>query len=171
MAAQFKLDLPHGLGMRPARAADAGFLEALHHSTRNDLRLIDGEPDFIESLVEMQHRAQTVGYGDQFPEAMYFIVEKLGESVGRVVVHFGRAEIRIVDLALIPAARGLGFGAGIIKSMQMAAAQVGAPLTLAVMRFRPKLRQLYASLGFQIAQASPMADLMVWFPPAMRAAG
>ena len=56
-----KLTIPDGLYLRPSTAADKPFLEKLHHSTRQDLQFIDGEQDFIESIVEMQFKAQTPG--------------------------------------------------------------------------------------------------------------
>lgn len=164
--AAVNIKIPDGFSMRLARPSDNVFLESLHNSTRDDLRLIDGEPEFIESLIEMQFKAQTQGYGDQFPNAMYLIVEKLGERVGHVAVDFGHNEVRIIDIALIRAARGKGYGAAILKSMQMTAAKVGAPLTLTVLRSNPRAAQLYFSLGFKVEQSDAIADLMVWYPTA-----
>ena len=76
-----KLNIPHGLSIRPSTPADRGFIENLFRTTRDDLRLIDAEPDFIETLIEQQFNAQTTGYGDQFPNAMYFIIEKQGQPI------------------------------------------------------------------------------------------
>ena len=82
-----KLTSSNELGMRPARPSDSGFIESLYRSTREDLRLVDAEDDFIEALITMQQQAQTVGYGNLFPNAMTFIVEKQGEPIGRVMVY------------------------------------------------------------------------------------
>ncbi|MFC1750245.1 GNAT family N-acetyltransferase [Pseudomonadota bacterium] len=159
-----KLNLPDGLYMRPARDSDNPFIEQLYKTTRDDLRMADGESGFIEELIDMQHRAQTVGYGDKFPNAMYFIIEKHNERVGRVVVDFGPNEIRIVDLALLPKARGLGFGKGIIQSLQTASASAGAPLLLSVENINVGAKRLYASLGFQLEESSEIYDLLIWYP-------
>lgn len=164
--ASVNIPIPDGFSMRPSRPSDKVFLESLYNSTRDDLRLIDAEPELIEALIEMQFMAQAQGYGDQYPNAMYFIVEKLGERVGRVAVDFGYNEVRVIDIALVRAARGLGYGAAILKSMQMAAAKVGAPLTLTVLRSNPKAAQFYFSMGFRVEQSGPMADLMAWYPTA-----
>jgi len=159
-----KLNLPDGLYMRPACGSDKGFIETLYKTTRDDLRMIDAEDDYIEELIDMQHQAQTIGYGDKFPNAMYFIVEKHNESVGRVVVDFGPNEIRVVDIALIPKARGKGFGKGVIQSIQMAATSTRVPLLLAVEHANLSARQLYASLGFQLEERSDLHDLLIWYP-------
>lgn len=159
-----KLNLPEGLHMRPARDDDKAFIASLYRSTRHDLRLADAEQDYIETLIDMQHHAQTVGYGEKFPNAMYFIVEKHNEKVGRVVVDFGPNEIRIVDIALLPAARGHGFGKGIVQSLQAASASTRVPLLLVVERLNVGARQLYAGLGFQLAERDDLHDLLIWYP-------
>ena len=158
------LRLPDGLDIRPARDSDRPFIESLYHTTRDDLRLIDAESDFIESLIEQQQHAQTVGYGDQFPNAMYFIIEKQGERVGRVVIDFGHNEIRIVDIALIPEARGRGYGSGVLRALKHAAKSVCAPLVLSVHRQNPAARRLYEQEGFRLEQSDQMNDQMIWYP-------
>jgi GNAT superfamily N-acetyltransferase len=159
-----KLQIPEGLGMRPARPSDSGFLEALHRSTRDDLRLIDAEDDFIEALIDMQRRAQTEGYGSDFPDAMHFVIEKRGEAIGRAVVDFGHNEVRLVDLAFIPKARGKGFGRAILQGLQRAATQVRAPLALTVMQGNLPALRLYAGLGFQPEEVNAAYVRMVWYP-------
>lgn len=86
-----------------------------------------GEQDYIESIVEMQFKAQTQGYGDQFPNAMYFIIEKHHEPIGKA-----HNEVRLIDIAFIPQARGQGVGKTVVQSFQSAAAQCGVPLVLTV---------------------------------------
>ena len=158
------LNLPDGLGIRPARDGDKPFIEALFKSTRDDLRMIDAENDFIETLIEQQHHAQTVGYGEQFPNAMYFIIEKQNERIGRIVIDFGPNEIRIVDVAFIPQARNRGYGAGVIRALKHAAGSAGAPLVLTVNRINSAARTLYYKEGFRVEQCNEMTELMAWYP-------
>ncbi len=158
------LNLPYGMSMRPAMAADGPFVESLYKSTRDDLKTIDAEAGFIEELIEQQYHAQTVGYGEKFPNAMYFVVEKVNQKIGRVVVDFGPNEVRVVDIALIPTARNQGFGQGIIKSLQYAAASSGAPLTLTVAAGNIAATRLYAKMGFQPIEESPTYNLLAWYP-------
>lgn len=159
-----KLNLPDGLYMRPAGDSDKLFIESLYKKNREDLRMIDAEKDFIEELIDTQYHAQTVGYGDKFPNAMYFIIEKHNERVGRVVVDFGPNEIRLVDIALLPAAQGKGFGKGVIQALQSAARQVMTPLTLSVSKTNLAAIGLYAQLGFKVAESSDSYDFLIWYP-------
>jgi ribosomal protein S18 acetylase RimI-like enzyme len=152
------------LRIRPARPEDSGFVEALYRSTRQDLLVVDAEADFIEDLVGMQYRAQITGYGEMFPDAMYFVVECMSAPIGRVVVDFGSNEVHLVDIALIPEARGQGYGTQILRILQRAAAQTRAPLTLTVSRTNPRARQVYLALGFRVEQGDAMVECMVWYP-------
>jgi len=161
------IPMPAGMRMRPQRESDALFAATLYNATRDDLRLVDGEDDFIEELIEMQFRAQREGYGAQFPNAMYFIVEAHNEPIGRVAVDFGSNEVRLIDIALIPGARNKGYGTGAIRSLQMAAAKVMTPLTLSVLLGNPQAMQLYINLGFRIEQQTESHALMVWYPQAL----
>ncbi|MEO5374715.1 MAG: GNAT family N-acetyltransferase [Alphaproteobacteria bacterium] len=156
--------LSQGLLMRPSRPSDADFLAALHRSTRADLWMVDAERDFIETLIEQQQKFQTIGYGDAYPNALYFVIERLGERVGRVAIDFDYDEVRILDIAFIPAVHGLGYGTAILRDLQGIATRVGAPLTLSVMRGNGRAAQFYLALGFKVAQRLPLVDVMVWLP-------
>lgn len=155
---------PKGLHIRPSRAADKAFLEKLHHAVRNDLQFIDGDKDQIEAIIEMQFCAQNEGYGDQFPNAMYFIIEKHHQPIGKATVDFGPNEIRLIDIAFLPEARGHGFGRAIVQSFQVCSANAGAPLTLSVAQTNLAAKRLYLSLGFQIEQSQPPYDFLAWYP-------
>ena len=159
-------NLPDGLGLRPSNASDKPFIEALFNSTRDDLRLIDGEKEFVESIIEMQFRAQTQGYGDQFPNAMYFVIEKLGERIGRATLDFTGDVVHIVDIAFIPAARGRGYGTTIIGAVQQTAEQLRVPVLLSVLKGNLGARQLYAKMGFGHHDATEMYERLVWYPGA-----
>lgn len=158
------LKLQGNLAIRPARDEDHGFIENLYRSTREDLRLIDAEKDFIEELILMQHRAQVIGYSETYPNAFYFVVEQMGDRIGRIAVDFGHNEVHLLDIAFIPEARSKGFGASVIKALQHAAAQVMAPLTLSVHRSNPGAKRFYLALGFRVEQSETMVERMVWHP-------
>lgn len=156
--------LPHGLSIRPSRTSDKGFIENLYRATREDLRMLEGDAAFIESLIEQQMRAQQQGYGEQHPDAMYFIVELHAEPIGRLTVAMGPNEVRIVDLAFLPAAQGKGYGKGVIQALQMTAEKIPAPLSLLVLRTNTAALQLYLNLGFRAEQQNDTHLLMLWYP-------
>lgn len=162
------MSLPGGLSMRPMRESDNAFFETLYRSTRDDLRLLDAEEDFIEEFIGFQRRAQVEGYGGQYPNAMYFVAEHHGDRIGRIVLDFGQEEVRVVDIALIPAARGKGFGGQILQVVQLIAGKLKASVSLSVRFDNLAAKQLYLGLGFVVEEAGVPFERMVWRPPAIR---
>lgn len=156
--------MPDGLSIRPSNDRDKPFLVSLYNSTRDDLRYVEGSPDFIEELIEMQFKAQFEGYGDQFPNAFYFVIEKQQEKIGRIAVDFGHNEVRIIDIAFIKAARNKGFGSVVINALKLAAEQNSVPLTLTVNHSNTSAINLYQKLGFKVVENKLPYLLMMWFP-------
>jgi len=163
--------LGQGLRIRPSTSSDQIFLQQLHRSCRNDLLQIDADQEFIESIIALQFEAQGQGYGDQFPNALYFIVEKLNEPIGRVTLNFGETEVHLVDMAFIPAARGRGYGVEVIRALQQAATQSRAPLTLTVLSHNMPAKRLYQKLGFVVESVRLPHERMIWYPAVMSMAG
>lgn len=168
---QGNMQFDSGLSLRPMVASDNAFIENLYRSTRDDLRLLDADEEFVDELIDSQRHAQTQGYGEMFPNAMYFVAEHHAERIGRVVLDFGHNEVRVVDIALIPAARGKGFAGQILRSVQKVASKVMAPVALTVRFDHVQAKQLYARLGFVVDAVQIPYERMVWYPPTPGAAG
>lgn len=158
------------LTIRGADSADQEFLKRLYASTRDDLRQMAADPAFIDSLIAMQQNMQLVGYRNMYPDAEYLVLEHDGEAVGRIVVNTGPDEMRLVDISLLPQARGKGFGTAVIRVLQQSSADKKLPLVLSVYRSNPQARRLYVALGFQPASGNEMAEQMIWNGTAMQSA-
>lgn len=154
------------LGLRPATAADAPFLEQLYRSTRPDLQQLDATPGQGTAVVAQQYAVLQSGIGASFPDALHFVVEDAAERIGTLVVDFGPDEVRLIHLALVPALRGRGYGRQLLQGLQQAAARTRAPLVVTVWRSNPRARALYLSLGFVVEEAHPVAERLAWYPPA-----
>lgn len=154
----------HGLVVRPSRASDGAFLQMLYHSARPDLQLIDGEREQVEAVIGQQFQIQEQGLGDHFPNAMHYVVEKLGTLIGALVTDFGHNEIRVLYLAFIPAARGKGYGRIVLQGVQQAAEQIRCPVATVVWANNPHARQHYLALGFQVEERDVAAERLVWYP-------
>ncbi|TJZ79162.1 GNAT family N-acetyltransferase [Chitiniphilus eburneus] len=158
--------LADGLTIRPARPSDEPFLAALYRSARPDLQLIDADPELIESVVAQQYQTLQTGAGTAYPNAMHYVIEKTAANIGALVVDFGPNEVRVIYLAFIPSARGLGFGRTVLQGVQQAARQVHCPVAAVVWRSNPRARQHYIALGFQVEEAGDTAERLVWYPTA-----
>lgn len=73
-----------------------------------------------------------------------------GADVGRLYVDRREREIRIVDIALLPEARGQGIGTALLGALIDESQAAGKPLTIHVERQNPALRW-YEGLGFRPA--------------------
>lgn len=152
------------LTVRPARPLDGPFLEGLYRTARPDLQLIDGDDEMIEQIVAQQFQVNERGMAEQFPEALHYVIEKLGTAIGALVTDFGHNEIRVLYLAFIPAARGKGHGRTVLQGVQQAAQRIRCPVSAVVWASNPAARQHYLALGFQVAEQVPAAERLVWYP-------
>lgn len=111
----------------------------------------------------MQFDAQHRFYQEQFPDADYQVIERGGESIGRVYAHRRDHEIRLIDIALVPAHRGGGLGRSLLEDLQEEAGEKGVPLRIHVEKNNPAMR-LYIRLGFRSIEDQGVYDLMEWSP-------
>ncbi|WP_183101236.1 GNAT family N-acetyltransferase, partial [Nocardioides pelophilus] len=124
--------VPDGVTLRPVTEADRPFLVALYATTRADLALLPVAGDQRDALVAMQFRAQDQHYRQLHPDASFDIVEVAGRPGGRLYVDRGTAEIRIIDISLLPEHRGAGIGAALIRGVQDQAAATCRTVSLHV---------------------------------------
>lgn len=127
-----------------------------------DLHSITAAPSFVASLIAMQQRLQAAAYHADFPGANYLLLERDGAPCGRIVVDAGALALRLVDIALLPEARGQGVGSHVLRGLQQCAARAGLPLRLAVHRGNSRARRLYLALGFQSSSCNEISEQMVY---------
>ena len=108
------------------------------------------------AFVEMQFDAQHASYQEHYAGAAFDVILVFGQPAGRLYVSRESDEIRIVDIALLPAYCNRGIGTTLLRGLQSEAAAAGKPLRIHVERFNPALR-LYERLGF-----TPIADRGVY---------
>ena len=96
--------------LRPATEGDRAFLVDLYAGTRGELALVDWDDTAKRAFVEHQFSAQDEHYRSNYPGATLDVIEVDGERAGRLYVHRGEDDIRIMDIAVAPAFRGRGIG-------------------------------------------------------------
>ncbi len=163
--------LPNGLSVRPARQGDQLFFQKLFRSTREDLQALNLPRDAIEQLLDMQETARNEGYGNAFPSAFEFVLEKAGDRVGRLLLSWGGNEARVVDLSFIPALRNQGLGTAVIAALQQAAGTAKLPLAVTVLRNNTSLKAALTLLGFVTDEGDVAAERMVWYPTRLEMGG
>ena len=99
----------------------------------------------------MQFDAQDAWWHENYVGASFDVILVDGEPAGRLYVHRGRSEIRIVDIALLPEHRGDGVGTRLLEDLFAEGDAGGKSVTIHVERMNPALR-LYERLGFLVAE-------------------
>jgi ribosomal protein S18 acetylase RimI-like enzyme len=146
--------------------ADLGFVAGLYASTRaEELAPTGWPPEAKLAFLLQQHDAQHRHYRNVYDGAEWLIVEQESHAIGRLYRVIWPAEIRIIDISLVPEARGRGIGAAILRDIQAEAEALGRSVTIHVEKNNPA-RSLYERLGFGVVEDKGVYDLMKWSAPA-----
>lgn len=152
------------IGFRDIAESDKEFLFELYASTRaEELALVDWPQAQKEDFLRMQFEAQHRFYEEQFADAHRWIIVEHGTDIGRLYVDRRDDEIRVIDIALLPAYRGRGIGTALLADILAEGERSGKPVRIHVERFNPALK-LYLRLGFRSTGDNGVYYLMEWKP-------
>lgn len=154
--------LPEPIALRPVGPDDQLFLDALYASSRPDLRHMNADAPFVDGLIRMQQRVQMVGFQQNFPDAQHWIVLRHEQSIGRLVLDVASTDVRLVDIVILPEARGGGVGTALLCAVQRFARDRGLGMSLAVLKNNTVARNLYARLGFVEHSSDMLFEHMLW---------
>ena len=136
--------------VRPITAGDLPFLAELYASTRaQEMAQVPWPPATIRAFLHDQFQLQHRHYQAQYPDASFELVLIDGAPAGRRYVGRGSKEICLIDLALLPACRGLGIGRSLMAELVEESDRTGLPLGLHVEMNNPVLAW-YQRLGFVV---------------------
>jgi ribosomal protein S18 acetylase RimI-like enzyme len=137
--------------LRPVCGDDREFLLDLYDSVRErELAHLPWDPGMRRAFIEQQFSAQDAHYREHYPGATLDVIEIDGEPAGRLYVHRGPSDIRIMDIALARAFRRRGIGSGLLRSLIAEAQESTRKLSIHVEMNNPA-RRLYERLGFRPA--------------------
>jgi ribosomal protein S18 acetylase RimI-like enzyme len=150
--------------LRPTKPADEPFLRDVYASTRADeLARVPWTDEQKRAFTDQQFTAQDAYYREHYRGATYDVILVDGKPAGRLYVARWADEIRIMDIAVLPAFRGAGAGTRLLESLQAEAAAGGKSLSIHVERFNRATR-LYERLGFRVVEDRDPYVFMEWRP-------
>lgn len=153
------------IAYRPAREDELDFLGAVYASTRTEeIAQAGWPPEMEQAFLKQQHEAQHAHYAVVYPEAERLVIERGGERIGRLYLQEWAGNVRIVDIALLPHARGGGIGEAIVRDVAADAWSRGRKVSIHVEIFNPAKR-LYERLGFTPVEDKGVYLLMEWSAP------
>ena len=154
-----------GTSLRQEEPQDEPFLIALYASTREaELARVPWTDAQKAEFLRSQFALQRSHYRTHYPDADFCIIETDRRPIGRLYVHRGAQEIRLMDIALLPAWRGCGIGGAYLQALLREAQAANLPVTLHVEPGNPA-RRLYLRAGFRRAAELGFYERLVWVPP------
>jgi ribosomal protein S18 acetylase RimI-like enzyme len=153
----------HVIARRAVTALDDAFLRTLYASTRDDLDVLGWTDEQRSGFCAGQWAAQRAAYRSAHPLARDEIVEVDGVAVGRLLVDATGGDVTVVDVALVPDARGHGVGSRLLGGVLEAARAQERRVTLYVLGSNPALL-LYLRLGFVVVGEQGLHLQMAWMP-------
>ncbi len=151
---------------RPVVEADRGFLRGLYAATREEeLAAAPWPVAAKEAFLDQQFAAQDHSYRANYPGAELLVILAGATPAGRLYLHARADEVRIMDIALLPAWRRRGLGTAILQAVLAHARSAGRSVSIHVESFNPAQR-LYARLGFRPVGRNDVYVLLEWRPGA-----
>lgn len=148
--------------LRPVQEEDETLLLEIYSSSRADeLALIPWDAAQKQAFLQMQFSAQQKHYRAYFPHATHEMILADGQPVGRLYVDRRDTEVRILDITLLPQARGRGIGTHILLNLMKEAEQRKKLCSIYVESFNRSLG-LFQRLGFVKKEESGASWLMEW---------
>lgn len=153
---------PSGIRLRPIVDADAAFLRDLYAASRsNEMALVDWPDDVKRQFLAEQFALQHRHYEKVYIGADFLLIEHGIDPIGRIYVYRSPSEIRLMDIALVPAWRGRGIGTALLEELMAEARATQSELTLHVEPDNPAQR-LYKRLGFRLIEQRGVYDFLGW---------
>jgi len=148
--------------LRPEREHDEAFLIDLYRSTRRDEMIRAGlDPRAMAPFLDSQFTLQRRHYRAHYPGCGFFVIVHERQPIGRIYVHPTPGDYRLVDISLLPRARGKGFGGQLIAALQAFAAARRSAVSLHVDPLN-RATELYKRFGFVIVDRESASWRMEW---------
>ncbi|MCG6118726.1 MAG: GNAT family N-acetyltransferase [Aquimonas sp.] len=143
---------PQALRLRLEHEADLPLLQALYASTRSDELERSGWPKAQQqAFIQQQFSAQRSHYRQHYPGAAFLVIEHDGTGIGRLYLHWGREELRLMEITLSPERRGQGIAGRLMTQLIAWTEARAVPITLHVEPFNPA-HAWYSRLGFRVIE-------------------
>lgn len=152
--------LPEALSLRLADDADGPFLCAVYASTRADeLQAVPWSDDDRQRFLQSQFALQHTHYRTHYANTQFLVVLHADVPIGRLYLSRGSDDIRLMDIALLPAWRGRGIGRALLAALLDEADAAGHAVSLHVERDNPVQRH-YARTGFVLVDDGPVYQFL-----------
>ncbi|HEY5838828.1 MAG TPA: GNAT family N-acetyltransferase [Pyrinomonadaceae bacterium] len=141
------------LSLRPVTTEDDAFLLSVYDSTRaQELDQAQWAEGQREAFLKWQFDMQRSQYDTRFPNAEYHVILIDGEPAGRIWIGRRDAEIRLLDIAILPPFQNRGAGTILLRKLMDEAKVTGKRLRHMVFVLNNDAHRFYERLGFVVIE-------------------
>lgn len=159
------LSLQTTITTRPATGQDDSFLFELYKTMRAwEMSQVDWSETEKNIFLQQQFNAQKTHYLHTFPNANHRIILHNDQPIGRIYVDHHPAEIRLLDIVLLPSARSQGIGSTFLRQLQDEARQANVPLRFYVWQLNHAAQRFYQRHDCRIIEEVGAYVYMEWQP-------
>lgn len=135
-------------------------LAAIYASTREEELLpVPWTAERKKAFTDWQSAQQEQHYALHYPHAERLVIEQ-GGPIGRLYVDTTRAEVRLMEVTLLPPYRNRGIGTRLMDELLRYADSLGREASLHVEPFNPAKR-MYERMGFAVRETRGIYEFMV----------
>jgi len=159
------LILPKGgsLVLRSVAPTDQEFLLKVYSSTREqELGQVEWAEGHKEAFLRWQFEMQQREYETSFPNARYNVIVVDRQDAGRIWVGLDEQQIRLLDIAILPAFQNRGVGTALLKQLIEEARTSNKLLRHMVFVLNNDAHRFYERLGFVIIEDMGAYKHMEW---------
>ena len=167
-AAERRIDTPtplleRGLRLRHATSADLGWLCQLYATTRaEEMAQVPWPEELKRAFLADQFGLQHRHYLSHYPDCDFLVLDGEQGPLGRYYLQRDWQDHLLVDISLLPQARGQGIGRLLIEASQSEARRHRCGMLLHVLATNHAARRLYERLGFIVTELQGMHYRMEW---------
>ncbi len=161
----FELSRGGKVELRPVTDSDDQFLLSVYESTRHDeLAQVEWAEGQKEQFLRWQFDLQRAEYMTRFPDSDYRLIVVDEQPAGRIWVGRDDEQIRLLDIALLPAFQNRGVGTTLLRHLMDEATKAGKPLRHMVFVLNNDAERFYLRLGFNRIEDFGAYKHMEWKP-------
>ena len=158
-------ELLDAISLRPVHDEDVDFLRDVYACARDEEMTRAGlDPAQRKAFIDMQFAAQSADYRRRYPDGDHSIIQLGEEPIGRLYVGRSDAEIRILDLTILPQNRGGGVGSRLLGKLLDEARESNSRVRIYLDNGSLASR-LFERLGFARIEEQDLISLYEWRPP------
>jgi GNAT superfamily N-acetyltransferase len=148
---------PKTISLRPITKRDEPFLRKAYEASRDEemkdvLWTSDAQR---EAFFRMQFDAQKIHYEKFFPDADFDIIEVGGKSAGRLIHSWGKENMHLVDMILLPEYRKQRIGTVLMDAIIKEVDRRGLSASVMYQKWKPYMEKFYGKYGYKTTQEHP----------------